>query len=198
MILYIFSCSSSPFGACLFAFNAYCSSLYTVLLHTSYSRSEVQQFRDEVRNSPEVKFAVHVFAALDNNNFVRFFKLVKRASYLASCLLHGYFNQVRNCFLHETEKTLNLSKVFSLVLCDFGNIMNEKELDKGDQCQLNNSLYSMGLLYYVWCFFVCLFVPHTGVVTAAVKVLDVYNVWKCCMTEQVQTEVCVVQYLCCF
>ncbi|XP_074514474.1 germinal-center associated nuclear protein [Sebastes fasciatus] len=56
---------------------------------------EVQQFRDEVRNSPEVKFAVHVFAALDNNNFVRFFKLVKRASYLASCLLHGYFNQVR-------------------------------------------------------------------------------------------------------
>ncbi|KAM7380864.1 hypothetical protein PAMP_004134 [Pampus punctatissimus] len=56
---------------------------------------EVQQFRDEVRNSPEVKFAVQAFAAVNSNNFVRFFKLVKRASYLASCLLHRYFNQVR-------------------------------------------------------------------------------------------------------
>ncbi|CAN9497974.1 unnamed protein product [Ophioblennius macclurei] len=56
---------------------------------------EVQQFRDEVRNSPEVKFAVQAFAAVNCNNFVRFFKLVKRASYLASCLLHRYFNQVR-------------------------------------------------------------------------------------------------------
>ncbi|XP_051925938.1 germinal-center associated nuclear protein [Hippocampus zosterae] len=56
---------------------------------------EVQQFRDQVRNSPEVHFAVQAFAALNSNNFVRFFKLVKRASYLAGCLLHRYFNQVR-------------------------------------------------------------------------------------------------------
>ncbi|KAM9776294.1 germinal-center associated nuclear protein [Syngnathus typhle] len=64
---------------------------------------EVQQFRDEVRNSPEVHFAVQAFAALNSNNFVRFFKLVKRASYLASCLLHRYFNQVRA----KALKTLN-------------------------------------------------------------------------------------------
>ncbi|XP_037120761.1 germinal-center associated nuclear protein isoform X2 [Syngnathus acus] len=64
---------------------------------------EVQQFRDEVRNSPEVHFAVQAFAALNSNNFVRFFKLVKRASYLAGCLLHRYFNQVRAKGL----KTLN-------------------------------------------------------------------------------------------
>uniref|UniRef100_A0A4W5P0G4 Germinal-center associated nuclear protein n=1 Tax=Hucho hucho TaxID=62062 RepID=A0A4W5P0G4_9TELE len=64
---------------------------------------EVQQFRDEVRNSPEVKFAVHAFAALNSNNFVRFFKLVKSASYLASCLLHRYFNQVRG----KALRTLN-------------------------------------------------------------------------------------------
>ncbi|XP_069554900.1 germinal-center associated nuclear protein [Brachyistius frenatus] len=56
---------------------------------------EVQQFRDDVRNSPEVKLAVQAFAAVNSNNFVRFFKLVKGASYLASCLLHRYFNQVR-------------------------------------------------------------------------------------------------------
>ncbi|XP_068602688.1 germinal-center associated nuclear protein [Brachionichthys hirsutus] len=66
---------------------------------------EVQQFRDEVRNSPEVAFAVQAFAAVNNNNFVRFFKLVKAASYLAGCLLHRYFNQVRV----KALKTLNLA-----------------------------------------------------------------------------------------
>uniref|UniRef100_A0A3P8NGE7 Germinal-center associated nuclear protein n=1 Tax=Astatotilapia calliptera TaxID=8154 RepID=A0A3P8NGE7_ASTCA len=65
----------------------------------------VQQFRDEVRNSTEVKFAVQAFAAVNSNNFVRFFKLVKGASYLASCLLHRYFNQVRA----KALKTLNMA-----------------------------------------------------------------------------------------
>ncbi|KAJ3592539.1 hypothetical protein NHX12_007666 [Muraenolepis orangiensis] len=71
--------------------------LYTVLLNLNDGDilREVQQFRDEVRNSVEVKFAVQAFTALNTNNFVRFFKLVKCASYLASCLLHRYFNQVR-------------------------------------------------------------------------------------------------------
>ncbi|KAM6934890.1 germinal-center associated nuclear protein [Xenentodon cancila] len=66
---------------------------------------EVQQFRDDVRNSPQVKFAVQAFTAVSSNNFVRFFKLVKRASYLASCLLHRYFNQVRA----KALKTLNMA-----------------------------------------------------------------------------------------
>ncbi|XP_041857307.1 germinal-center associated nuclear protein [Melanotaenia boesemani] len=66
---------------------------------------EVQQFRHEVRKSPEVKFAVQAFAAVSSNNFVRFFKLVKGASYLASCLLHRYFNQVRA----KALKALNMA-----------------------------------------------------------------------------------------
>uniref|UniRef100_A0A3Q3QX71 Germinal-center associated nuclear protein n=1 Tax=Monopterus albus TaxID=43700 RepID=A0A3Q3QX71_MONAL len=80
---------------------------YSVLLKLNDSDilREAQQFRDEVRNSPEVKFAVHAFAAVNSNNFVRFFKLVKGASYLASCLLHRYFSQVRKRAL----KTLNMA-----------------------------------------------------------------------------------------
>ncbi|KAM9710737.1 germinal-center associated nuclear protein [Menidia menidia] len=80
---------------------------YGVLLRLNDGDSlrEVQQFRDEVRNSPEVKFAVQAFTAVSSNNFVRFFKLVKGASYLASCLLHRYFNQVRA----KALKTLNLA-----------------------------------------------------------------------------------------
>ncbi|XP_061520847.1 germinal-center associated nuclear protein [Phycodurus eques] len=80
---------------------------YSVLLQLNDGDilREVQQFRDEVRNSPEVYFAVQAFAALNSNNFVRFFKLVKRASYLASCLLHRYFNQVRG----KALKTLTIA-----------------------------------------------------------------------------------------
>lgn len=66
---------------------------------------EVQQFRKEVRESPEVDFAVQAFAALNSNNFVRFFKLVNSASYLSSCMLHRYFNQVRS----KALKILNVA-----------------------------------------------------------------------------------------
>ncbi|XP_048050228.1 germinal-center associated nuclear protein isoform X2 [Megalobrama amblycephala] len=66
---------------------------------------EVQQFRKVVRESPEVDFAVQAFAALNSNNFVRFFKLVSAASYLSSCILHRYFNQVRS----KALKILNVA-----------------------------------------------------------------------------------------
>ncbi|KAG1937671.1 SAC3/GANP/Nin1/mts3/eIF-3 p25 family [Pimephales promelas] len=66
---------------------------------------EVQQFRKEIRESPEVDFAVKAFAALNSNNFVRFFKLVSAASYLSSCILHRYFNQVRS----KALKILNVA-----------------------------------------------------------------------------------------
>lgn len=66
---------------------------------------EVQQFRKQVRESPEVDFAVQAFAALNSNNFVRFFKLVSAASYLSGCILHRYFNQVRR----QALKILNVA-----------------------------------------------------------------------------------------
>ena len=39
--------------------------------------SLVEQYSDEVRSSPEVRFAVGVALAIDSNNFVKFFKLVR-------------------------------------------------------------------------------------------------------------------------
>lgn len=38
---------------------------------------EVMTFRGEVQKSPEVKFAMAVFHALNSNNFVRFFRLLR-------------------------------------------------------------------------------------------------------------------------
>ncbi|XP_069839185.1 germinal-center associated nuclear protein isoform X2 [Dendropsophus ebraccatus] len=70
---------------------------YSVLLNLNKGDilREVQQFPESVRNSEEVKFAVQVFAALNSTNFVRFFRLVRSASYLNSCILHCYFPQIR-------------------------------------------------------------------------------------------------------
>uniref|UniRef100_A0A8C5WF42 Germinal-center associated nuclear protein n=1 Tax=Leptobrachium leishanense TaxID=445787 RepID=A0A8C5WF42_9ANUR len=70
---------------------------YSVLLNlnTGNILREVQHFHPHIRNSTEVKFAVQVFEALNSTNFVRFFKLVRSGSYLNSCILNGYFSQIR-------------------------------------------------------------------------------------------------------
>ncbi|NWS71701.1 GANP protein, partial [Crotophaga sulcirostris] len=84
---------------------------YNVLLNLNKGDilREVQQFRPEVRNSPEVRFAVQAFAALNSNNFVRFFKLVQAASYLNACLFHCYFNQIRK----DALRSLNIAYTVS-------------------------------------------------------------------------------------
>uniref|UniRef100_A0A6I8NHV6 Germinal-center associated nuclear protein n=1 Tax=Ornithorhynchus anatinus TaxID=9258 RepID=A0A6I8NHV6_ORNAN len=85
---------------------------YSVLLNLNKGDilREVQRFQPSVRNSPEVKFAVQAFAALNSNNFVRFFKLVRTASYLNACLLHCYFNQIRK----DALKALSIAYTVSL------------------------------------------------------------------------------------
>ncbi|XP_013793443.1 germinal-center associated nuclear protein-like, partial [Limulus polyphemus] len=65
---------------------------------------QVQQFRPEIRDSPQVKFAIMVFSAINSNNYVRFFRLVKEATYLNTCILHRYFYQVRTRAAHALLK----------------------------------------------------------------------------------------------
>uniref|UniRef100_I3LCF4 Germinal-center associated nuclear protein n=1 Tax=Sus scrofa TaxID=9823 RepID=I3LCF4_PIG len=90
---------------------------YNVLLHLNKGDilREVQQFHPAVRNSSEVKFAVQAFAALNSNNFVRFFKLVQSASYLNACLLHRYFNQIRRDALRALNVAYTVSPQRSTV-----------------------------------------------------------------------------------
>jgi len=55
----------------------------------------VQELRQEVRESAHVRFATAVYAALNSNNYVKFFKLLRTATFLNGCIMHRYFNQVR-------------------------------------------------------------------------------------------------------
>ncbi|XP_040297774.1 germinal-center associated nuclear protein [Bufo bufo] len=84
---------------------------YSVLLNLNKGDilREVQQFPESVRNSEEVKFAVQVFAALNSTNFVRFFRLVRSASYLSSCILHCFFPQIRR----DALRALNVAYTIS-------------------------------------------------------------------------------------
>lgn len=70
---------------------------YEILLNLNESdiASQVQTLRKEIRTSKLVIFANGVFQSLSNNNYVRFFALLKKATYLQACIMHRYFAQVR-------------------------------------------------------------------------------------------------------
>ncbi|XP_069694318.1 protein xmas [Periplaneta americana] len=70
---------------------------YIILLNLSDANFmwELKELNSTIINSEPVKFAVEVFLALSSNNYIRFFKLVKRTSYLNACILLRYFYQVR-------------------------------------------------------------------------------------------------------
>ncbi|XP_005095086.1 germinal-center associated nuclear protein [Aplysia californica] len=57
---------------------------------------EVQQMRPDIRESAPILFAVEAYNALNSHNYVRFFRLIQRASFLNACILHRYFIQIRS------------------------------------------------------------------------------------------------------
>lgn len=59
----------------------------------------------EIINSEPVKFAIEVSIALSMDNYVRFFKLVRRTTYLNACILLRYFAQVRSKALFSVLKS---------------------------------------------------------------------------------------------
>ena len=55
----------------------------------------IQNMEPWVRSHPSIKFALKVFMALNSNNYIKFFRLVRQeASLLQGCILLRYFYQV--------------------------------------------------------------------------------------------------------
>ncbi|XP_046575256.1 LOW QUALITY PROTEIN: germinal-center associated nuclear protein-like [Haliotis rubra] len=71
---------------------------------------EVQTLRSEVRTSTEIKFVIKVYTALNSNNYVRFFRLMKESSFLNACIIHRYFTQVRSRALQTMIKAFGGKK----------------------------------------------------------------------------------------
>lgn len=70
---------------------------YVVLLNLNNGNFlyDLQQLPISVQNSPEIQFAIKLYFALDSNNYYKFFKLVRKTTYMNACILLRYFNQVR-------------------------------------------------------------------------------------------------------
>ncbi|XP_058806337.1 germinal-center associated nuclear protein-like [Phymastichus coffea] len=70
---------------------------YVILLNLNNGTfiSELRTLSSNVKHSREVKFSLDVHAAMNMNNYSRFFKLVRQTSYLNACILMRYFNEVR-------------------------------------------------------------------------------------------------------
>ncbi|XP_055911269.1 protein xmas [Eupeodes corollae] len=56
---------------------------------------ELQDLPEEIQNSKEVRSAISFYKCMESNNYVRFFNLVRKTSYMNACILLRYFTQVR-------------------------------------------------------------------------------------------------------
>ena len=84
---------------------------YDVLLNINEGDTlrKVSTLDNEVRRSPEINFAIQVLNAVNNNNYVRFFKLVQKSNLLQGCILVRYFNQVRRRGLETIVRAYTMS-----------------------------------------------------------------------------------------
>ncbi|KAL0268294.1 UNVERIFIED_CONTAM: hypothetical protein PYX00_010291 [Menopon gallinae] len=71
-----------------------CYSLLLNLNNTSVF-TELSDMAERVMSSQPVRFALDVMAAWETRNYVRFFNLVNRTTYLNCCILRRYFNEMR-------------------------------------------------------------------------------------------------------
>lgn len=111
---------------------------------------EYQQYSLEIQLSSEVQFAIQAYMAFKNNMYSKFFSLVKKGSYLTSCLLQRYFNEVRTKALKTMlkayclpGKTVGLSSSFivhSLKFDSQSNALQFCDIDEFDlkvDCEKN-------------------------------------------------------------
>ncbi|CAD6194544.1 unnamed protein product [Caenorhabditis auriculariae] len=71
---------------------------YDVMLHLEDTNvlSQVLAYRSEVRDAKPVRLALQLAACMHNNNFCRFFRLLKNeATFLQCCVSHKFFEKVR-------------------------------------------------------------------------------------------------------
>ncbi|XP_037938398.1 protein xmas-2 [Teleopsis dalmanni] len=87
---------------------------YIILLNLGNSSFlwELKQLPEHIQNSKEIKRAVAFYNALQNNNYVRFFNMVRdpETSYLSACLLLGYFTKLRLCAMNVIVKSYKWRK----------------------------------------------------------------------------------------
>ncbi|KAL2588602.1 hypothetical protein GLYMA_13G211900v4 [Glycine max] len=71
---------------------------------------EIAKMTPEIRQTPEVLFSRSVARACRTGNFIAFFRLARKATYLQACLMHAHFSKLRTQALASLHSGLQNSQ----------------------------------------------------------------------------------------
>uniref|UniRef100_A0A182W7F3 Germinal-center associated nuclear protein n=1 Tax=Anopheles minimus TaxID=112268 RepID=A0A182W7F3_9DIPT len=107
---------------------------YMVLLYLNDGNFlwELRQLPEVIIHSREIQFALSVYFALEENNFVRFFQLVQSTSYMNACILLRYFTQVRQKALEILRKAYAVRSTATFSLEYMTSILGFEDEEEAD------------------------------------------------------------------
>ncbi|KAK1257450.1 hypothetical protein QJS04_geneDACA023937 [Acorus gramineus] len=71
---------------------------------------DLAKMTSEIRSTPEVLFARDVARACKMGNYITFFRLARKATYLQACLMHAHFAKVRTQTLVALHNSLQINQ----------------------------------------------------------------------------------------
>ncbi|KAL5701593.1 hypothetical protein ACHQM5_026913 [Ranunculus cassubicifolius] len=71
---------------------------------------DLAKMTPEIRQTPEILFARDVARACRTGNFIAFFRLARRATYLQACLMHAHFAKLRTQALASLHSGLQINQ----------------------------------------------------------------------------------------
>ncbi|KAM3721943.1 Germinal-center associated nuclear protein [Dirofilaria immitis] len=84
---------------------------YEIMLNLSDSNvfRQALTYRREILEAGSVRLAIRLFTCLQNQNYVRFFRLLKNdATYLQCCLCHRFFNRMRHQAMYAISHSVHI------------------------------------------------------------------------------------------
>lgn len=133
---------------------------YVVLMNLNDSNFlwEVKQLPADILHSPEIRYALSVYMAMETNNYVKFFSLVRATTYMNACILLRYFTQVRVKALSIMLKSYVPSRPVAMSISHLTYILAFEDFDQcalfleyyGLACERNDDrvLFDRGTFYY--------------------------------------------------
>ncbi|XP_057771901.1 SAC3 family protein B isoform X2 [Salvia miltiorrhiza] len=91
---------------------------------------DLAKMTPEMRQTPEVLFARDVARACRTGNFIAFFRLARKASYLQACLMHAHFSKLRTQALASLHCGLQINQ--GIPISHVAKWLGMEEEDVGD------------------------------------------------------------------
>lgn len=91
---------------------------------------DLAKMTPEMRQTPEVLFARDVARACRTGNFIAFFRLARKASYLQACLIHAHFSKLRTQALASLHCGLQINQ--GIPITHIAKWLGMEEEDIGD------------------------------------------------------------------